>query len=62
MAPEITIEMWVNPNGDQRGCIMAVEEGAGGSRKERFRIEAQNNNIMSNYTNNRMQVNNTLDE
>ena len=40
MAPEITIEVWVNPNGNQRGCIIAVEEGAGGSRRERFRIEA----------------------
>jgi hypothetical protein len=39
MGPEITIEVWVRPNGEQRGCIMSVEEGAGSARRERFRIE-----------------------
>jgi hypothetical protein len=62
MGPEITIEVWVRPNGEQRGCIISVEEGAGSARRERFRIEVSNNTIMSNYSNIRMQVDNTLDQ
>ena len=45
MGPEITIEVWVRPTENRRGCIFAVEEGAGSSRKERFRIEVSNNSI-----------------
>ena len=57
MGPEITTEIWVRPIGAQRGCIIAVEEGAGGSRKERFRIEVMNNSINANYSNIKMQLN-----
>jgi hypothetical protein len=39
MGPEITVEVWVLPDGNQKGCIIAVEEGAGSARRERFRIE-----------------------
>ena len=60
MAPEITIEVWVLPTLNQKSCIIAVEEGAGASRKERFRIEASNNSILSNYSNIKMQANLTM--
>jgi hypothetical protein len=45
---------------NHKSCIFAVEEGAGGSRKERFRIEASNNSILSNYSNIKMQANLTM--
>jgi hypothetical protein len=60
MAPEITIEVWVRPTVNHKSCIFAVEEGAGGSRKERFRIEASNNSILSNFSNIKMQAYLTL--
>lgn len=60
MAPELTIEVWMRPTVNQKSCIIAVEEGAGGSRKERFRIEASNNSIFSNFSNIKMQANLTM--
>jgi hypothetical protein len=45
MASEITLEVWVRPTRNHRGCIISVEEGAGITRKERFRIEVSNNSI-----------------